>query len=250
MTYLSSTEYHQKKAEENYNFEGCGIGVNSRGGLRTNGGTPDADCAGPSLQDGSCKTTTTSDLIEDIIVERLPESASWPGSSDPETPMGACQEDNTGKLSEFLTYNPEGSKGEYLLDVGVLCITEDDREIFKKEFEGKGRNKVQINDKLVSMKTQEGQSNTLIFNKDVEEFKDTGNGEITIYAPTDGDFEGVTFYAPYTDLILRGTVSLNISCFGLVVRNFEFSGNVKVTATCNESDPNYVEFGSGPRLIE
>lgn len=206
-----------------YNLTGCGIGANSA--IEATGVFIDASCAAPSFnKSDACAEQTTQGGFTDPFID----ITNWP---DDATDDAIC--DFTGSLLGDLSTNVGGD--DYQLKPGVLCVDGVSRKfasVFSDPY---------------------GTGNTLIMKAGVDFTMSGGEQSFSVRPSTAGDFAGVGFYGPKSDVTTSGNATFSIdelSCLGIVVNSMTFNGNVTLNAECDEDDVNFVAGGNRqPRLI-
>lgn len=206
-----------------YNLTGCGIGANT--GIEATGVFIDSSCAAPSFnKSNACAEQTTQGGFTDPFID----VTNWPND-----PMDDAICDYTGSLLGDLSTNVGGD--DYELKPGVLCINE-------------------VSSKFASVFSDPyGTGNTLIMKAGVDFTMSGGEQSFSVKPSTAGDFAGVGFYGPMSNVTTSGNAAFSIdglSCLGIVVNSMTFNGNVTLNAECDEDDVNFIAYGnSQPRLI-
>lgn len=206
-----------------YNVKGCGIAANA--GFAANGTSVDTSCAAPSFNKSDA---CTDQEILGGFTDPLADITNWPNNS---TDDAVC--DYTGSITGDLSVSEDGK--DYVLKEGVLCVDD-----MSGSF-----------DSISSAPS--GMGNTLIVKAGVDFDMSGGKKSFSVSPSTSGDFAGVGFYAPNSDIKTSGNASFSInglSCFGLVVKSMTFNGAVTLNAECDEDDIKFSAYGGEmPRLI-
>jgi Flp pilus assembly protein TadG len=217
-------------ASGDYGLEGCDIASN--GEIAANGFTQDTKCAAPRFKKSD---TCVDETVKGDFKDPLAGFTNWPNDFNFDS---VCKSENTGKFPDDLTTEVgKGSNKKLELKEGVLCVT------------GFERSKAISSD-------PDGDGSTLIFKEGVD-FELKGNESFSIKPSTSGDFEGVGFYLPKSEVTMSGNPDLTIngsSCFGFIAKALTFNGNVTLTTNCDKDDPRLAagnaNSGNRPRLIQ
>jgi hypothetical protein len=83
------------------------------------------------------------------------------------------------------------------------------------------------------------------------------NESFAIKLSTSGDFEGVGFYLPKSEVTISGNPDLTIngsSCISVIAKALTFNGNVTLTTNCDKDNPRLAagnaNTGDSPTLIQ
>ena len=239
-------------AAGDYELTRCGVGSNSE--IAANGFTLDTKCAAPSFKKpGTCDEETE----QGEFVDRLAGLTDWPESYAKFDDV--CKKENTGEFPEAFTINDDDDEnGE-----------NNDHSKGKGKEKGKGKGKDEDNVTLREgvlcitsfgdiknvSSDPDGNGNTLIVkegNNEGNDLKLSGNKSLTIIPSKEGDFAGVSFYAPVSEVTVSGNSAFEIngiSCYGMVAKNITFNGNVSLSAECDQENNKFSSSGGKPHLI-